>query len=391
MDRRRKTILKTALWTLGCAAASGVLAVLLDNDDVMIRVMYTTISMTVCAGIILPLSLMLERTRTRLAGMFGIAAAVFEFLTVLALIWVTDMPGYSNLEEELLVSVLSFGFAASATVGMLVLARTDRTRLAAWYGIVGMAGFTVMMWVATWVPWTWEEENGAFITGWWLAYAGSVCLGCLVGFRRGPDPHLWRWAGVAITLICLPLFIADAWRPCIINVWLYGSGVTLPVLVCYSNMLLLIPSKPGTRWAHYVSIAAAAFTVVVINILVITNFEWYEDLLFKLISAGSIVTGCGTLAVAVLQALFRRTGEISTDTALLITVSLTCPRCALTQEVTVGKGRYAACGLRIRLSIDEPRCPDCGYLLHRHASARCPECGLIIRQTDDAAIPADRQ
>ncbi|MBL1216306.1 MAG: hypothetical protein D8M59_02295 [Planctomycetes bacterium] len=379
MDRRRKTILKVALWALGCAAVSGVLAVLFDNDDVMIRVMCTTIGMAVCAGIILPLSMMLERTRTRLAGIFGIAAAVLEFLTVLALIWVTDMPGYSNYEEELLVSALSLGFAASTAVGMLVLARTDGTQLAAWCGIVGMAGFTIMMWVATWMPWRWQAENGAFITAWWFAYAGFVCLGCLIGFRRGPDRHLWRWAGVAITLICLPLFITDAWNPHTIKQWLYGSGVTLSLLVCYSNLLLFIPSKPGTRWAHYVSIAAAVFTVIMINILVITDFRVNEDVLYKLISAGSIVTGCGTLAVAVLQALFRRTGEITGSTAALITVSMTCPRCALTQEVSVGKSACVACGLRIRLSIDDPGCPECGYLLHHHPTDRCPECGRVIR------------
>jgi predicted amidophosphoribosyltransferase len=66
-----------------------------------------------------------------------------------------------------------------------------------------------------------------------------------------------------------------------------------------------------------------------------------------------------------------------------MTVTVICPRCRRKTKVPPGMGSCTSCGLRIQLNIEEPRCPQCGYLVYKLVSDVCPECGTPIQQ--DAA------
>ncbi len=62
----------------------------------------------------------------------------------------------------------------------------------------------------------------------------------------------------------------------------------------------------------------------------------------------------------------------------LVDVVVICPRCRRKQQVHMGGAACSACGLRITISVEEPRCPKCDYLLYALTSDRCPECGAAI-------------
>jgi hypothetical protein len=53
---------------------------------------------------------------------------------------------------------------------------------------------------------------------------------------------------------------------------------------------------------------------------------------------------------------------------------LTCPMCAAQQVMSPGPTQCNACGQRLLIDIEEPRC-ECGYLLFRLTGNVCPECG----------------
>ena len=60
------------------------------------------------------------------------------------------------------------------------------------------------------------------------------------------------------------------------------------------------------------------------------------------------------------------------------TIHLQCPRCKKFQDLALGSAHCSGCRLRIAVEVEEPRCPKCGYNLHRLTRPICPECGEQI-------------
>lgn len=91
------------------------------------------------------------------------------------------------------------------------------------------------------------------------------------------------------------------------------------------------------------------------------------------------MTGCGSLALLVLARINRRVEFRPDESAVLASdVAIVCPRCSKSQRIGLGGASCGACGLRIEITIEEPRCPKCGYLLYKLASPICPECGTAL-------------
>ncbi len=80
-----------------------------------------------------------------------------------------------------------------------------------------------------------------------------------------------------------------------------------------------------------------------------------------------------------METLHRR--ESSESIPLNVRVELVCPRCRSTQSLLPGPRECTACGLRITIDVEEPRCA-CGYLLHQLVSEQCPECGRVVAERD---------
>jgi uncharacterized paraquat-inducible protein A len=68
--------------------------------------------------------------------------------------------------------------------------------------------------------------------------------------------------------------------------------------------------------------------------------------------------------------------ESGTTTRLELTA--TCPRCLTSQTLPNGDSACRVCQLKFSLKVEEPTCPDCGYLLFKLTSPVCPECGKAL-------------
>ena len=83
------------------------------------------------------------------------------------------------------------------------------------------------------------------------------------------------------------------------------------------------------------------------------------------------------LADAAVQRRGRQRESIPTS----FQVELACPKCSSERAAALGLSHCAACGFKIIVEVEEPRC-ECGYLLFNLVGDRCPECGREISQED---------
>jgi hypothetical protein len=98
-----------------------------------------------------------------------------------------------------------------------------------------------------------------------------------------------------------------------------------------------------------------------------------EELCALLLIAG----GCGVLTVFVLNKFFG-IKVIDPLSIAAANIWLRCPRCSKEQEIVSGESRCVACKLRIKIEVEEPLCPKCGYNLHALTHPFCPECGTTL-------------
>ncbi len=101
------------LWSLGLAAAAGIMAALLAIDEVMVRVMFTGLAAAAAALLLLLLTKLIDRERTRPAGLLGMSIVMVEFLLALGLIWIPLGSG-SRVDESMAMSMLFAGMAGIA-------------------------------------------------------------------------------------------------------------------------------------------------------------------------------------------------------------------------------------------------------------------------------------
>ena len=138
---------------------------------------------------------------------------------------------------------------------------------------------------------------------------------------------------------------------------------------------------------------ARLMTVVVIAVLavqlivtswtdVLTNVVWYRAM-----GILGIVVVCGTIAVPVLHRVSGISAREAIETVEL-KLALTCPRCATSQTLSVGRSVCSSCGLKFVIEIEEEHCAVCGYSLYRLESAACPECGTPFARAGAHAEPA---
>ena len=151
--------------------------------------------------------------------------------------------------------------------------------------------------------------------------------------------------------------------------------VSVGAVLGLANLVLLVPLVGQQELVRWGTMAAATICAGAINLLVLDDFgPWGR------VAAGSgIVAGCGSLALLVLARINRRV-EFRPDEGAVLTadIAVVCPRCSKSQRIPLGGASCGACGLRIEITIEEPRCPTCGYLVYMLQSPICPECGTVL-------------
>ncbi len=379
----RKLILRVLLWALGIAAVTGASAIVLGTSDIVGRVAGTSLAVAVACACLLPLSGMLDRAEQRPVGLLGMTIVVVEFCLAVALIWkIYEFVGsYGDVWWALVGTMGAVAICGAAGMGFLKLAGKSSTRLAGKVGLV-LAAATLILWnVSNWIwawhsalnsgAWWWAQSFGA--TGAALGGLGIPAVAALVGVGAKPARH-WRWVGVIAAAAAFVMAAIGIWAELHRGSENLITVISIAVVVAHANLALLVPLKPGQRWLLVVAIGAAIVTAVMVDLYGYLPHDFSFD---RLAGAAAIIAGCATLALLVL-ARINRGVDVEAMPHEFQDVSLTCPRCQKKQKLPLGEAACSACGLRIAIRVEEPRCPKCGYLLYMLTGPNCPECGTAI-------------
>jgi len=170
----------------------------------------------------------------------------------------------------------------------------------------------------------------------------------------------------------------------LIHLWKGGGGhenifamiVALGAVPAHANLCLLVPLKIGQRWLAITTVIGGIVTAaLIVTCVIMRTNDW--DAMTRLAGAAAIITFCGSLALLVLARLNRGV-DIDAGSMPLIDMTIVCPRCQKKQTAAIGGTACSGCGLRINITVEEPRCPQCGYLTYMLQGNDCPECGATI-------------
>jgi uncharacterized membrane protein len=156
-------------------------------------------------------------------------------------------------------------------------------------------------------------------------------------------------------------------------------ATVLAVFIAHLNLTLQASLPRAFGWLRWSTIVAVAATGVLVGSQINARHQtptW--DMVYRLTAAMGICAGCGTLAIAIIARMTRKTEHVMIAPADLHEIQLQCPGCQAKQTLPLGDSKCSECGLRFQIKVDEPRCETCGYLLYRLKSDRCPECGTPI-------------
>ncbi len=405
----RKTLLRWMLVALAFTAAAGALAVLVNASHVAWQIVGTGFATAAACALMIPIARMLDREKSRPAGLVGMFWVLGEYLLVLTLIW--KIPEHLLAvywEEELAVTALISVPAGPLTMALLKLANQPYGRIAGRLGIVVIIASLLSFWTAIW--WrqgvailktsptdysTYQIQEAWSKTGGAISIHGGLSALCLIGLAAA-DARRWRWLGVVAGITAGVMWLLDAWLgvgsdPGFVA---FCTLTSLAVVIAFTNLALYCPLTPGQSWLRITTVLAAAATAALLDAafvsLKLLHAEVNADFLFRLASAGGILSGCGAVALVVL-ARINRAVDYEPLAIDAVGVKLVCPRCRKKQSLQLGNSACSACGLRISIRIEEPRCPQCGYLLFQLTSPRCPECGKPLPNQPMSSAPATTQ
>ncbi len=212
-------------------------------------------------------------------------------------------------------------------------------------------------------------------------------LGAAVVLERGR----WRLAmistfvlsGLSLIVYLIVIWYENIWRVvdddtlAKVMAWLATWAIALP----HMALLSLSSFRGFYLWIRRAAIGMVFLLALSITICALVEGEPDEDFWVREIGVFGILTALGTITVPILMKVAGIEKEASVESTSL-DIKITCPRCLTEQVVTSGHSRCSACKLRFEIKIEEPRCPQCDYLLHKLASPVCPECGYYLGNSE---------
>lgn len=375
----RKGLLWLMLVSLGLSAVGGALAVLTEGRDIVWRVVGTGLTAAVAAGLLLSLSVLLDKEKSRSAGLLGIGAVVAAFLLTLALIWDISRIftlGF-NRSECLALTLLALLLCAPPAALFLRLVSSELGRLSGIVGASSCAIAFVLMLAGTWWNISSYSEAGRKL---WLAATtiglfGGVGAANVAGW--GVDRRYWRWIGILASAAGTAMALIGVWSNSDRGAAALIAVTGLAVIVGHANLAVMCPLRAGQQWVRIVTIVAVVICAVLLDISAWQSHDMDWEIANRGAGAAGIVAACGSLALLILARLNRRMTSPTAPVSVK-ELSITCPWCQRRQNLALGDSRCANCGLKFRINIEEPRCPNCDYLLYMLQSDRCPECGTPV-------------
>lgn len=384
----RTILLRLMLWSLGLAAATGILAVLFQSGDLVWRLVGTGFATALACGLMIPVSTMVDRADLRWAGLLGMGTILAEYFMALVLIWDVAtllLPATRDPELRITLSMVFAGLGVAAAMSCAAPLRTPRHRWAAGSGLgfsaVVLAAYLAAIWVNDFLHSSGDD--------WWesatvLLVLGVVTVPSLLDLSPATR-RLWRWLGMLSGAAGCAMWMTEIWYPAgsPLGVVVFCGLMCVAAVGAHANLCLgTVSLTTGQQWVR--SSTIAGFAAAGLSVFLFVAHENFPgsvvlsgDTLERLMAASGIAAGCGTLALFVLARINRHVdaepgGEVPAE------MTVVCPRCRKKQSLAVGGSSCSACGLRIFIRLEEPRCAHCDYLLHGLTSDRCPECGNPI-------------
>ena len=367
------------LWSLGVTAVAGAAAALLSAGDVGWRIVATGVITAVAAGLMLPFSILADKPGARREGLLGMALVVLEFIGALALIWrIFQALGAWDLEEKIGLTMLFVGITALPAILFLRFASMPSARVAARAGVALSGIVFVLLMLGTWTPGGVWRNDELFASAGSIAALGVLGVASLAGV--GTTPHRsWRWVGVLASLVATVMAVVAICKHIHSGSAVFAVIVSVAAVVAHANVCLFVPLTPAQRWVRVVTISAAVATAALVDAMVSAD-EWhfYFTPGQNLAGAAGIIASCGSLALLVLARLNRHLDRVPVLSEVR-EMTVICPGCRKKQTLPVGDSSCSTCGLTFHIRVEEPRCPNCDYVLFMLQSDRCPECGTAVR------------
>lgn len=398
----QRTLLKLMLWLLAAAALAAVAGVFTDFRFFDEHIIGTCVVAAITAGLMMPLSKMIDREESRLAGLIGMTALVIEFLLILGAIW--EVFWRVGLRNELYETAGGWALTGLAATVCVRLLSTRGGKAAGWVGLAAVGLMTVAWMTAAWAPlhlwqppgvYSYHQSASLWESLWATALVfggyGVLATACLIG--QGVDRRYWRWIGLLAAIATIPWLLTHIWPKTAsqtnpsVTIWLTSTAVA----VAYVNLMLYYPARGAQIWLRRGAITSMLLSAACLDMLAWIDWDrfwtssswfWAADpftqTLARLTVAGLILAVCAVLAMIVMARLYRGVNYEPGAASVLLNVKLFCPRCGKKQTLPIGDAACSDCGLRVHTQVEEPRCTKCGYLLYLLTGPTCPECGTAI-------------
>lgn len=391
MTLRRLLLILMLVALAGCAAL-GMLALVFSTADSLWKLAGTALATAFACGVMLPLSLMVDRPRLRLGGLCAMLTAMICWGMCLVMLWgdvlwvgeFFQWRAFLIFWETLLVGV--------PMSGALLVAQFRWGRVAAWtFTGAGAAAYLLFV-LGTLLP----DSTSSFLpfsdlagkiwaTAWAVELLGLGAAALLVDVGCG-DRRWFRWVGLVCGLMGFAIGLVAIWFEPSGQEWVGRVGVIAiiaAVTMGHINLLLMARVRSSQRWLLVGTIAfamCAGVSAALAVVLAAPHMDLEDLVLVRLAAAGLIASSCGSLALIVVTLLNRKLDEPSREGGGVVftRMQIACPNCSTRQQVPLGEAVCRSCGLQIFIKVVEPRCAGCGYLLYQLKSDRCPECGTPV-------------
>ena len=201
----------------------------------------------------------------------------------------------------------------------------------------------------------------------------------MIGLNR-PTLRPWRWVGVVSVVVAIAVAEYAIWWDVYSDSGIFTVIVSIAAVACHANVVFSLSIPVKFKWLAHATIWIGIATAVAIDTLVVFDlYDYYhEGLPVRSVTAGLLLTACGTVALLFL-AFFNRTRQHALPRGEFKTMDVVCPMCNHKQTLTAGQTTACeSCGLWMQVNIAEPRCASCDYLLYHVKGSTCPECGQAI-------------
>jgi hypothetical protein len=388
-------LLRAMLALVGLAALAGVATIFLPAKEFLARIAGTLITSAFAIALALPASKKLDREETRPLGLAMLAAIVPCFVLVLTAIWIGLVFGW-RVELEVMLTALHYAGCAVVLLIALGLCRGEATRVSGRLAVLAALVCLVLGLPAIWADrlgfGTWDFQSKLWGTSWLVFWTMVLAGMSLYAVTTRTTP--WRWIGVLAAAAALAMGLYGIWNELREPPMWFAQALIVALAIGLANVLNTLKLEGLQRYVALGTIGTVLLTAVLLSYLnfITEGFRGRVDeneLMVRLIAAGSIVSVCGLLAITIFLAANRR-ALVTTSAAVkeIRAVKVTCPRCATKTDVAVGVGgvgggrsRCGGCGLIFVLELAEPRCVKCEYNLLDLKADRCPECGTPVAES----------